>query len=61
MATGGYVTGRLKGVAEVQTDLATIAEFGSSQTSPNGEPNQGLLAAQAPLRLCSGVHSLDSG
>jgi hypothetical protein len=27
----------------VETQLATIAEFGSPQTGPNGEPNQILL------------------
>jgi hypothetical protein len=42
----------------VETRLATIAEFGSPQTGPNGEPNQALLAAQASLRL---VTSLGSG
>ena len=43
----------------VETQPATIAEFGSPQTGPNGEPNRALLAAQVrcsgPLRLCSGA------
>ena len=41
------------GLAEnvVETQLATIAELGSPQTGPNGEPNLTLLAAQASLRL----------
>jgi hypothetical protein len=42
----------------VETQLATIAEFGSPQTGPKGEPNQALLAAQASLRL---VTKLGSG
>jgi hypothetical protein len=45
----------------VETQPATIAEFGSPQTGPNGEPNRALLAAQAPLRLCSGPLRLCSG
>jgi hypothetical protein len=45
----------------VETQPATIAEFGSPQTGPNGEPNRALLAAQAPLRLCSGPLRFCSG
>jgi hypothetical protein len=42
----------------VETQLATIAEFGSPQTGPKGEPNQALLAAQAFAQAC---HKLGSG
>ena len=64
-ATGGYITGRLKRLTELQaaglakkvieTRLRAIAEFRSPQTGPSGEPNQALLAAQASLRLRSGA------
>ena len=44
---------RVAGLAEawVEPQPATIAEFGSPQTSPDSEPNQALLAAQTSLRL----------
>jgi hypothetical protein len=42
----GYITGRLKGL-----QLATMAEFGSPLTGPNGELNRSLWATQASLRL----------
>jgi hypothetical protein len=32
-----------------------VAEFGSPQLGPNGEPHRALLATQAPLRLYSGA------
>jgi hypothetical protein len=63
--TSGYVSSRLKGLAELQgsrlgrnvieTQLAAIPQFGSPQTGPDGESNGTFLAAQAPLRLCPGA------
>jgi hypothetical protein len=38
----------------IEKQLATIAEFGSSQIGPNGEPHRpprAFLAAQAPLKF----------
>ena len=63
--TSGYVSSRLKGLAELQgsrlgrnmieTQLAATPQFGSPQTGPDGESNWTFLAAQAPLRLCPGA------